>query len=70
LEDKCCIRTVIKNGTELENVNICATNNNVTACSYSALLLAKKYAVDCSRFKDPKNDMISLNELNYSMINE
>lgn len=58
------------NGTNPEELTMCMKDHSLEKSQFYALLFAKKYAVDCSRFKDKQNDVISLSETNQKLISE
>lgn len=70
LEQENCIRAYVKNGDTPEELEMCVHDKSNEKSQFYALLFAKKIAVDCSRFKDKNNDVISLNEVNQRMLTE
>lgn len=70
LEDENCIKAYVKNGTTPEELQMCLVDKSKQKNQFYALLFAKKVAVDCSRFKDKNNDVVSLNDTNYRMLTE
>jgi len=70
LKEKCCILTTIKTGDHQENLTICTESKSEEHCQMQSIVLAKKLAVDCSRFKDKNNDITSLNNTNNELVSE
>jgi len=70
LKEECCVLTTIKIGEHQENLTICSESKSPEHCEMQALVLAKKIAVDCSRFKDKNNDITSLTNTNSELVSE
>lgn len=70
LKHSCCILTTVENGTHKDNLTICTESKSPEHCQMYALVLAKKLAIDCSRFKDKNNDISSITEVNNQLVAE
>jgi len=60
----------IQSGSVQESLTICTQSKSSAHCQMYALVLAKKIAVDCSRFKDKNNDITSITNTNDEMVKE
>jgi len=61
---KCCLLLGAEKGTTMD---LCLDYVNELVCENKTLMFAKKYAIDCNRFKHPQNDMVSISKENKAL---
>jgi hypothetical protein len=62
-----CVKTFLDMEGNSEVMEICIKGKSALHGQYTALILAKKLGVDCSRFKDKNNDIESISKINKAM---